>query len=93
MAAMAPWMWFIGFGLMVVAVIAVPNPILILFLLLGGMETWRRWKVRRSGEEGNEAYYRVTPRQRLIVGAVYVGLIVLLALGMDATFLDHSGRI
>jgi Zn-dependent protease len=93
MAAMAPWMWFIGFGLMVVAVIAFPNPILILFLLLGGMETWRRWKVRRSGEEGNESYYRVTPRQRLIVGAVYVGLIVLLALGMDATFLDHSSRI
>ena len=90
MAAMAPWMWFIGFALMVVAVIAFPNPILILFLLLGGMETWRRWKVRRSGEEGNEAYYRVTPRQRFLVGAVYVGLIVLLALGMDATFLDRS---
>ena len=72
MAAMAPWMWFVGFGLMVVAVIAFPNPILIVFLLLGGMETWRRWKLRRAGEEGNEAYYHVTPRQRLIVGAVYV---------------------
>ena len=81
MAAMAPWMWFVGFGLMIVAVVAFPNPILILFLLLGGMETWRRWKARRGGEEGNEAYYRVSPRHRFLVGAVYVGLIVLLGAG------------
>jgi Zn-dependent protease len=93
MAAMAPWMWFVGFGLMVVAVVAFPNPVLILFLLLGGMETWRRWKARRGGEEGNEAYYHVSPRHRFLVGAVYVGLIVLLALGMDATFLDRASRI
>src|SRR4051812_9362102 len=93
MAAMAPWMWFVGFGLMIVAVVAFPNPVLILFLLLGGMETWRRWKARRGGEEGNEAYYRVSPRHRFFVGAVYVGLIVLLALGMDATFLDRASRI
>jgi Zn-dependent protease len=93
MAAMAPWMWFVGFGLMVLAVFLFPNPILILFLLFGGMETWRRWKLRGTGEEGNEAYYRVTPRQRLLVGLVYVGLIALLALGMDATFLDRSDRL
>ena len=61
-----------------------PNPILILFLLLGGFETWRRWKRRKAGEEGNAAYYRVKPAHRLAVGAVYVGLIVLLGVGMDA---------
>ena len=35
-----------------------PNPILILIVLLGGFETYRRWKQRKSGEEGNAAYYR-----------------------------------
>ena len=93
MAAMATWMWLVGFGLMVALLFVMPNPILILILLLGGMETWRRWKHRRSGEEGNAAYYRVKPVHRLAVGVVYVGLVVLLALGMDATFIDRSDRI
>jgi Zn-dependent protease len=93
MAAMAPWMWFLGFGAMLAFFIAFPNPILILFLLLGGMETWRRWKQRRQGEEGNEAYYRVSPRARLLVGIVYVGLIAACAIGMDATFVNQSHRI
>jgi len=90
MAAMAPWMWFVGFGAMLVFFFLFPNPILILFVLLGGFETWRRWKQRKSGEEGNTAYYRVPPRARLAVGAIYVGLIVLLALGMDATHVERT---
>jgi Zn-dependent protease len=93
MAAMAPWIWFVGFAAMVAFFLAFPNPILILFLLLGGMESWRRWKARRHGEEANAAYYRVTPRQRLAVGAVYIGLIALLAIGMDLSFVDRSDRL
>jgi Zn-dependent protease len=92
MAAMAPWMWFVGFAAMIAMVFLVPNPILFLVLLFGGMETWRRWKQRRNGEEGNQAYYRVKPAHRLMVGAVYVGLIAVCALGMDATFVDRSGH-
>jgi Zn-dependent protease len=93
MAAMAPWMWFLGFAAMVAFFIAFPNPILILFLLLGAMETWRRWKQRRSGEEGNADYYRVSPRARVLVGAVYIALIAVCAIGMDASFVDQSHRI
>jgi Zn-dependent protease len=93
MAAMAPWMWFLGFAAMLAFFIAFPNPILVLFLLLGGTESWRRWKARKRGDEGNAAYYRVTPRQRLAVGAVYIGLIALLAIGMDASFVDRSDRL
>ena len=47
MAAMAPWMWFAGFGGCSCFFVLFPNPILVLILLLGGMETWRRWKTRR----------------------------------------------
>ena len=49
MAAMAPWMWFVGFGAMVALLFIAPNPILILIVLLGGFETYRRWKQRKSG--------------------------------------------
>jgi Zn-dependent protease len=85
MAAMAPWMWFVGFGVLVGVAIAFPNPIMLVILLLGGMETWRRWKLRRAGGAEQQDYYRVPPRARLGVAAVYVGLVVVLALGMDLT--------
>jgi Zn-dependent protease len=90
MAAMAPWMWFVGFAAMLGFFIVFPNPILVLFLLLGGMETWRRWKARRRGEEGNAAYYRVKPAHRLAVLGVYIGLIVVCAVGMGLTFVERS---
>jgi Zn-dependent protease len=90
MAAMAPWMWFVGFGAMVALLLIAPNPILILIVLLGGLETYRRWKQRKSGAEGNASYYKVKPIHRLAVGAVYVGLLVLLGVGMDLTHLART---
>ena len=90
MAAMAPWMWFVGFAGLVALTFARPNPILLLILLFGGMETWRRWKQRRAGGEESAAYYRVKPAHRAIVAAVYLGLIAVCAIGMDATFVERS---
>ncbi len=85
MAAMAPWMWFVGLGAVVTLVFLWPNPILILIAIFGGLEVYRRWSARKKGEEGNPRYYAVKPAHRLLVGAVYVGLIVALAVGMDLT--------
>jgi Zn-dependent protease len=85
MAAMAPWMWFLGLGAVVTLVFLRPNPILILIALFGAMEVYRRWNQRRHGTEEDQAYYKVKPVHRLAVGAVYVGLIIALAVGMDLT--------
>jgi Zn-dependent protease len=93
MAAMSPWMWWLGFAGVVVLAFVFPNPLLIIIAVFAGLELYRRWRDRRRGEEGNPAYYRVAPRHRLAVGAVYLGLVVLLVLGMDLTFVDHSARI
>ena len=90
MAAMAPWMWFAGFGAMVLLAFLWPNPILILIVLLAAFETYRRWKHRKEPLDGNADYYKVAPRHRLAVAAVYIGLIALLALGMDATFVERT---
>jgi Zn-dependent protease len=90
MAAMAPWMWFLGFGALVVLDFVAPNPILLIITLLAVYELYRRWEHRRSPTAAQTAYYRVSPRNRLIVGAVYIGLIVLLALGMHATYLHRT---
>jgi Zn-dependent protease len=90
MAAMAPSMWFLGFAALVGLFFLAPNGILLIIILFGGLETWRRWKQRKSRSLESAAYYRVAPRNRLIVGAVYLGLIGLLVLGMEATYVQHA---
>jgi Zn-dependent protease len=91
MAAMAPWMWFVGLGVVVALALIVPNLILWIIVVLAVVETYRRWRARKSGSVEQAAYYRVSPRNRVLVGAVYIGLIVLLAIGMDQTHILSSG--
>src|SRR3954452_3795540 len=88
MAALSPWMWFAGYGLLIVVTILYPNPIMLIVLLFGGYETWRRWKARKSPEA--KAYHRVKPATRAAGAAVYIGLAVLLAVGMDATHITKT---
>jgi Zn-dependent protease len=92
MAAMAPWMWFLGLGALLVLLLITHNPFLLVFLLLGGLETRRRWQQRKTRSLEQAAYYRVLPRHRVLVGAVYIGLIVVLVLGMDASHILASGN-
>jgi Zn-dependent protease len=91
MAAMAPAMWFLGLGAMVVLLLITGNTFLLIFIVLGAMETWRRWKLRSTRSLEQAAYYRVSPRNRLLVGTVYIGLIVALAIGMETAYVLTSG--
>jgi Zn-dependent protease len=91
-AAMTPWMWFLGFGALVALVLIEPsNPILLIIVLFAGFQTWHRWKQRKTRSLEQAAYYRVSPRNRLLVGAVYIGLIVALVFGMHETHILTSG--
>jgi Zn-dependent protease len=90
MAAMAPWMWFVGFAGLVVLAVAFPNPIILIIVIFGGLETYRRWKARKSGTADQQAYYRVKPIDRALVAAVYLSLIALLVVGMSATHLPRT---
>jgi Zn-dependent protease len=90
MAAMTPWMWFAGLLAVLVLAFTFPNPIILLIALLAAMETWRRWRSLRSGDERVRSYYRVRPLHRALVAAVYLGLIALLVLGMDATHVART---
>jgi Zn-dependent protease len=88
MAALTPWMWIVGYVLLVAATVAFPNPIMFLILLFGGLETYRRWKERKNPEQ--QRFFEVTPRTRALVAATYIGLALVLILGMDITFLDRD---
>jgi Zn-dependent protease len=90
MAAMTPWMWLLGLAALVALDVAAPNPVLLVITIFAVYELWRRWQQRRAPSAARTAYYRVAPRNRALVGAVYVGLIVALALGMHATYLHRA---
>src|SRR5580704_2788734 len=91
-AAMTPWMWFGGFGVLVALAFLNPgNPILLIIVLFAGFQTYHRWQQRKTQSLAQAAYYRVAPRHRLIVAAVYVGLIVALVFGMSETHILTSG--
>jgi hypothetical protein len=83
-------MWFVGLFAVLVLVFLAPNPILLLIALFAALETYRRWKERKSADPAGRAYYDVRPAHRLAVGAVYLGLVVLLVIGMDLTFVERS---
>jgi hypothetical protein len=90
MAAMAPWMWFLGFGGLVLLEFLQPNPILLIICLFAGYTLYQRWHHRNSPTAAQNAYYSVTPRNRALVGATYLGLIIALAIGMHFTYLHRT---
>ena len=88
MAALSPWVWLVGLAGLVALVFFFPSPIVLLILLLGGLESWRRWKLRNTPE--GRAYHRIPARTRALVAATYLVLIVALALGVSATHLPRG---
>ena len=90
MAALSPWMWFVGLFAMALLTFLSPNPIIILILLVAVFDTFRRWKAYRAGGEAAQTYYRVKPSHRLIILAVYLGLIAVCVVGMGLTFIERD---
>jgi Zn-dependent protease len=81
-AALHPLVWLAGIvGLAGLAVWR-PNPILFLFLIIGGMEAWKRLRAWRSGDPASAEYYSITHNQRIAVAVVYLGLAAALVVGM-----------
>ncbi len=54
------------------------NPVLFLVLIFGAFGTYQRFRSTRL----NPAYYAVDPQTKIIVGALYLGLLFALGLGM-----------
>jgi Zn-dependent protease len=88
MAALSPLMWLVGLGALVGLAIVWPNPILLLILVIGGLESWRRWSERKT--PGARRYYDIAAHSRFLVAATYLALAVLLAFGMAQTHLPRT---
>jgi Zn-dependent protease len=87
-AALSPSLWIIGLIGILAFVVLFPNPIILIIAFVVAIEGWRRWRERKSPEA--QEYYRVAPRNRVLVAAVYLGLIALLTLGMAGTHIERD---
>jgi Zn-dependent protease len=88
MAALTPWMWLAGFAGLVALAFYFPNPILLLVIIFGGLESWRRWKLRDTPE--GRTYHAVRARTRALVAITYLGLAAFLAVGLAETYLARG---
>ena len=88
MAALSPWVWWVGYAALIGLTFAFPNPVMFLVLIFGGLESWRRFKARNTPEA--LAYHAVPTRTRVLVATVYLGLAALLAAGVAETFFERS---
>jgi Zn-dependent protease len=88
MAAISPLVWIAGFAGLLAAAVLFPNPIIFLIVLFAGLEGWRRFKERKSPEQ--QEYHRVSRGTRIGVAAVYIGLALLLVVGMHFTHFHRT---
>ena len=84
--ALHPAIWLVGLLMMVGIAVVSPNPILIIIVIVGALELWRRWRARGEAAE----YYALQVWQRVAVAVVYIGLIGVLALAVSATHVERD---
>ena len=85
--ALSPWLWLVGFAILIVLTVTRPNFILILILVFSVPRLISLFK-RKSKEE--RRYFEVTAWQRWTMGLLYFGLVVLLVLGMNLSLIPHE---
>ena len=85
--ALSPWLWIVGFAIMVVLTITQFNFIVLLILI---MSLPRLFSLFRAKTDEEKRYFEVTPQQRWMVAITYFGLIAFLVFGMKLTYIPHD---
>ena len=80
--ALSPWIWLVGFVILAVLTYFHFNFLLLLILILSLPRLFSLFKQKSDAER---RYYEVTSEQRVIMAAMYFGLIAFLVLGMQMT--------
>ncbi|MBM0256069.1 site-2 protease family protein [Micromonospora sp. 4G55] len=85
--ALHPLIWLAGMAAAVGLIIWQPSPVFFFILILGGLETWRRWRERKSGRAME--YLSVETSVRWQIAAAYVFTIAVCLIGMDAAYIPR----
>jgi len=85
--ALSPWLWILGFAILVLMTVTHFNFILLLILVFS---LPRLFFLFRRKSEAERRYFEVSPGRRWIIAAMYFGLILLLVIGMEATHIPRD---
>lgn len=85
--ALSPWLWLVGFAIMVYLTIMHFNFIVLLILIFS---LPRLFSLFRKKSEVERRYFEVTPAQRWIMALLYFGLIAFLVVGMEMTKIPYE---
>jgi Zn-dependent protease len=88
-AALHPAIWIAGLVALAGLMLVHPSPFLILILVIGGLDAWRRWRGRSAGGPRAQGYYAVLPWQRAVVAVTYIALIGALVVAMHAAYVPQ----
>lgn len=80
--ALSPWLWLVGAAVVIGMLVLHPNFILALILIAS---LPRLWSLFRGKSPEEQRYFEVTPARRLVMAAMYFGLIAFLLFGMALT--------
>jgi len=85
--ALSPWLWVAGYVIM--GIFAINHLSLILILIMAtGLP--RLFSLFRAKTDEQKRYFEVTAAQRFIMAGMYFGLIALLLVGMELTFIPRN---
>lgn len=87
--ALSPWLWLVGAVIVLLLMFVQFNFLLLIIFVLS---LPRLFSLFRGRSEAEARYYEVTPAQRLIMGAMYFGLIAFLVLAMMVSHVDMNQR-
>jgi len=85
--ALSPWLWIVGIVVVAAMLVAHPNFILLLIVVLSLPRLFSLFR-RKTDEE--KRYFEVTPGQRATMAVLYFGLVALLVAGMTATHIQPA---
>jgi Zn-dependent protease len=86
--ALHPVIWFFGLVGLLVYFFFTHAPIVLIILLLGGFELYRRWTRRNS--PSSVAYNTLKPQQRWAIGSLYVLIVAAALVGFELTYVSRS---
>jgi Zn-dependent protease len=76
-SAISPIMWVIGIPVLIFIAVKFPNPIVILFIILGVFQAYRLWK------SPDKSYFAVSRQTRITFATLYFGLMIVLGMVMS----------
>jgi len=86
--ALHPSIWLIGMAGAVGLLIWHPSAVAVFILIMGGMETWHRWRERRAGK--TNAYFSLPTSMRWQIGIAYAVTAIVCAIGMEVSYVART---